>query len=116
MVARKTGPSSDTDMSSPGRGHDTSTLIGSFGAGGAALPKSRAGSGGGADSSCSGIVLIWDSNDCADTTRSFGGALNSGGVGELGWLRYGDGAVSIGIARQYLFMEEDRRVGNSLVT
>jgi hypothetical protein len=41
-------------------------------------------------SSYSGIVLIWDSSDCADTTRSFGGGLRSGGVGELGWLRYGD--------------------------
>ena len=47
-------------------------------------------------SSSSGTALIRDSTDCADTTRTLGGgALSStGGIGELGWLRYGEASMS----------------------
>jgi hypothetical protein len=50
---------------------------------------------GGMDSSISGKALIRDSTDCDDTTRTFGGALRSiGGIGEFGWLRYGEALVT----------------------
>jgi len=40
---------------------------------------------GGTDSSSSGTALIRDSTDCADTTRTLGGALRRiGGIGEFG--------------------------------
>jgi len=65
-----------------------SILIGSGGGGGGLLGRSRLGGGSIVDSSCSGMVPIWDSSDCAETARSFGGAVRSGGVGEFGWLIY----------------------------
>ncbi len=95
-VARKTGPSSATDSSSPGRGHDTSTLTGSLatveGGADAVLTVSAIRVRGELGSSVS-TALALESTDCDDATRIFGGALRrKGGVGELGWLRKGVGS------------------------
>lgn len=92
IVALKTGPSSEIEVSSFGRGQDTSTLIASFAwdaEGEPIIPRSCAGAARGErTSSCSGTVAMRDSNDCEDATRILGGALRrTGGTGELGWLR-----------------------------
>ncbi len=91
MVARNKGPSSVALKSSPGRWHETSTLIWSFDCDwespGAGSDDGRFGDDGSSYKGNS-APLRRESTDCDDGTRSFGGAAKlKVGEGEFGWLK-----------------------------